>query len=846
MTITVEGSGDADGDGISDEEELAQGTDPLSSDTDDDGLADDVELYVTFTDPVDDDTDDDGLLDGNEDLNGDGIIDPAAGETSPLQFDTDGDGVGDGVERGLTQPQGAHTDPSRFIADADPATTTDPTRQDTDEGGIFDGVEDANQNGRLDPGETDPTDPFDDGVDSDGDGVDDATERALGLNPNDLDSDDDGVPDGLDGIMDTDGDGLIDALDPDSDGDGLNDGLELGLTLRFVMPDTDLSAQAFIEDADPTTTTNPKRADSDGDGRSDGEEDKNRNGRLDKGETDPNRHEGLPATPDPVTGPDEDDQSLTNPIELVGSGCSSTGNTGSTGSTTGSTLAVFALAFAALTGSLRRSRPARAATKKRTASTAAFALALVFVVPLPEARAQSADDALFLDLQHFKPGPGRRDVHSAQSASIAPHLDLSLGLHAHYAHQPIRYRLTDDGGSQTRALVDRLYSADLTGTLGLWDVAELGFAVPVNLLSVREGPSAALQPMSPGLHLGGGNVRFGPKVALLRAKSTGEGPRGFALAVSMPVLLPTAKEGLLGSTGFSSRPRVLGEWSSNFLRVAANVGLNLNPRTNLANLEVGNELGYAAAVEVPLRFLRRPTALQASVTGAYGLRSPDARAVANPLEALGGVKVTALDGLELNLAAGPGIGAGYGTPVFRIYGGLRYVMPEPVRHASSHADLALQQPSNDNALAQLAEKLPLPPPPALESKAEPTTDYGTVRVEEHQLVLLEPVHFATARDLVLERSYPLLGKVALALHEHPQIRRVRIEGHTDDQGTEQTNVELSERRALRVRTHLIGLGVEPSRLEAEGFGPKRPVAPNETAEGRAQNRRVEFQILERE
>jgi hypothetical protein len=124
-------------------------------DTDGDGIPDEVEIE-TGTDPYSDDTDGDGLADGTEDANQNGQVDYLTGETDPRLWDTDEDGVSDGVEKGLTSPQGKNTDPGKFVPDLDPATTTDPTRKDTDGDGLSDGEEDANYNGRVDPGETSP------------------------------------------------------------------------------------------------------------------------------------------------------------------------------------------------------------------------------------------------------------------------------------------------------------------------------------------------------------------------------------------------------------------------------------------------------------------------------------------------------------------------------------------------------------------------------------------------------------------------------------------------------------------------------------------------------------------
>jgi len=131
-------------------------------DSDGDGLSDSIENSFC-TDPNDADTDDDGISDGTEDANHNGIWD--ANETNPCSIDTDGDGIQDGTETGITDfvpdPDGAGpllgTDTTIFLPDLDPLTTTDPLLKDTDGDGLTDGEEDLNANGRLDPGEYNPT-----------------------------------------------------------------------------------------------------------------------------------------------------------------------------------------------------------------------------------------------------------------------------------------------------------------------------------------------------------------------------------------------------------------------------------------------------------------------------------------------------------------------------------------------------------------------------------------------------------------------------------------------------------------------------------------------------------------
>jgi hypothetical protein len=142
-------------------------------------------------------------------------------------------------------------------------------------------------------------------VDSDGDGIPDVLERASGTDPNDGDTDDDGLGDGDTNTEDANADGVVDPgetdpRDADSDDDGIFDGTERGLTAPETA-DTDVGAGHFVADADPLTTTDPTDADSDGDGVPDGIEDVNRNGAYEpaQGESDPEDDGSQPA-PQPV------------------------------------------------------------------------------------------------------------------------------------------------------------------------------------------------------------------------------------------------------------------------------------------------------------------------------------------------------------------------------------------------------------------------------------------------------------------------------------------------------------------------------------------------------------------
>jgi outer membrane protein OmpA-like peptidoglycan-associated protein len=121
---------------------------------------------------------------------------------------------------------------------------------------------------------------------------------------------------------------------------------------------------------------------------------------------------------------------------------------------------------------------------------------------------------------------------------------------------------------------------------------------------------------------------------------------------------------------------------------------------------------------------------------------------------------------------------------------------------------------------------------------------GLVKITCTRIEIGEMVYFDTGKDTIQPRSFALLDQVASVLIGAKHILRLRVAGHSDDRGNDKRNLELSMRRAASVERYLVVHGVESGRLSSEGYGETEPIASNKTAEGRAKNRRVEFQILE--
>ena len=106
---------------------------------------------------------------------------------------------------------------------------------------------------------------------------------------------------------------------------------------------------------------------------------------------------------------------------------------------------------------------------------------------------------------------------------------------------------------------------------------------------------------------------------------------------------------------------------------------------------------------------------------------------------------------------------------------------------------------------------------------------------------LRGIQFTSSQSTFKQESYAIMDEVVSVMSQFPEIN-VRIAGHTDSQGADDNNQRLSEKRAIAVMNYLVSKGVNPVRLSAVGFGEVSPVADNNTAAGRAENRRVEFTV----
>lgn len=132
-----------------------------------------------------------------------------------------------------------------------------------------------------------------------------------------------------------------------------------------------------------------------------------------------------------------------------------------------------------------------------------------------------------------------------------------------------------------------------------------------------------------------------------------------------------------------------------------------------------------------------------------------------------------------------------------------------------------------------------------DEKKSVTVTLGVSRVVvlADRVDIRDKVFFDLDSATIKAESYRILDDVAGTLENHPELRLVEVQGHTDDQGADDYNLQLSQKRAEAVRKYLIGQGIEPDRLVARGYGEGQPLQPGTSEDAREVNRRVVFRIL---
>ncbi|MEC7240198.1 MAG: OmpA family protein, partial [Myxococcota bacterium] len=707
------------------------------------------------------------------------------------------------------------------------------------------GIEDWNFDGAQTPFEGDLMDPSDDG-DTDSDGVPDFAEDGCDLDNfsvSDEDSDSDGIADAIEGWPDTDSDGIPDFCDTDSDGDGI--------------PDADEGE----EDTDGDGIPNSQDTDSDDDGIPDAEE-------SPVGDAD---CDGIPDVLDEVY---EDQCDSNEDTGLNGDYGDLKGGTFSGGacSTTGSTpagLLPFALMLAML-GFRRRG-----------------ALLALLAPGAAQAEVVEQDNnSLAVNAQRFRAATDST-FFTFEDGHIGPAAELGASLLFNHARNPLVFRY-DDPNESDFALLESVSTAELT----TW----------YNLPSLRVGAVLPLHLTSSGYQVDGfrllGDMRFLASWAALQSDN-------FNLTASADFTLPSGNEETwLGDDTSLAELSIQAGYRTEQLLAAAHLGYRYYADSvPLKDTDWGNRLtvgvggAYRASDALQVTLEANGEFLSRTVSTAKATHT-------KPFEAMGGVRYALSDLLELSAGAGGGITPGVGAPDWRAIAGIHWNRSNSFASpASAPVAPALPEPTTEaeeevvptgwiRVIATNEASMPVTcsvrvlgtgEPPVrggddgwteleltagthevvvwaegyqsfhtdIEVTAEGTTDInvvlpgGKVAIEGDQVRVFEKIFFELDSTQIRTQSFGILDEIVELLLNHPEITLMTIEGHTDDQGDAQYNVDLSFGRAEAVVHYLTAQGIERERLQARGLGESKPILPGESEESRAANRRVEFHIRER-
>ncbi len=460
----------------------------------------------------------------------------------------------------------------------------------------------------------------------------------------------------------------------------------------------------------------------------------------------------------------------------------------------------------------------------------------------------SRANAQELDVERFKPAVTADGWVNAEGSGVHPTEDpLEFGLFLNYGRNQLV--AVDAAGNVVNRYVSGRLGFDVLASITIARPFALGIDIPFFLAQSGDAPSPSFA--------GFGDVRLLPKIQFVDDR---RGPLGLALVLELRA--PTHAGDFAGGARYSPvfAPRLVIDHRFGGLRLGASAGVLLREHTTFMNVVGASEFVYSGGIAYRFGGLAGKVELGFEANGGLGLETlatPEA-----PLEGLPYLRIDPSDQWEIQAGAGIGFIAGYGVPVARGFLGVRF---HPVSHDADHDgvpddrdkcpnvpedrdgvqdnDGCPEEDADMDGIPDDEDKCPTEKETINGYKDEdgcPDEGPAQVIVENGHIVILKNVNFTPGSATIDQDSYSILNQVALVMRARPDIKRIRVEGHTDETGTHEMNMDLSRRRAAAVREYLISRRVRPERLSSEGFGPDRPLAQGRDEASRAKNRRVEF------
>ncbi len=494
----------------------------------------------------------------------------------------------------------------------------------------------------------------------------------------------------------------------------------------------------------------------------------------------------------------------------------------------------------------------------------------------------SAEEGRF-DAQIFRPSAAPRDLVMVQKSEVIADMSPTFGLFTNLAFDPL-VLVSKTTSQRLNAVGARLELMGMAG-MGFFNWFDVSVAVPFVAWQSSDNlrPIGTEGPVKPN---GMGDLRISSKVALL-LQPPGRDPEGL-WAGAVGQRQPPHRE-----------PHELHGRRHRHLRRLAHRRLPLRdwpprrrqrrclirPDRQLAGVRIGNMASFGVSAEA---YVVQRWGL--SVIGeVYGYPSltkfPSEDSVRQiPAEFLMGARWQTKQGISITVGGSFGAACGFGAPAVRFFTSITW-QPKKSREQEEINRLQMvdsEDPDHDGLIGD-ADHCPEVPgaPENLGCPDKDTDKDGVIDREDDcpdipggprgkrgcptavlkgdEIVIFDEVHFATDKDILLDESKPVLLDldVVEVLLQHPEVREVLIEGHTDIRATDAYNMNLSQRRVNSVMAFFVASGVDASRLQAKGFGHSQPIFDDTGCTGpdeglspdckrmTSKNRRVVFRVLRR-
>jgi outer membrane protein OmpA-like peptidoglycan-associated protein len=505
-------------------------------------------------------------------------------------------------------------------------------------------------------------------------------------------------------------------------------------------------------------------------------------------------------------------------------------------------------------------------------------------------------------LNRFDPSERGSEWFVLDSLDLRGKNRIAVGVVGDWSHKPLVLYAPD--GSESKRLVGDQLFLNAGGSVILFDRLRLALNVPVAIYQRAEEGTLDGITYSPSGKASFGDVRVGADVRLLgsygdpvtlaagvqvylptgsRTDYTGDGKVRVA-----PRVLGAGDLGPLtyaGRLGFQYRPQD-GKYATG---------------------DIGSEVQFAAAVGLRMADKKLVVGPEFYGSTVVSSSDAVFKKLSTPVELIVGGHYTFANMFRAGLGVGPGLTRAFGTPQVRVLASLEYVPafvpppPPPPPPSDRDGDGILDAedacpdvpgartndpktngcppPPSDrdgDGILDAEDACPdvpgvrtndpktngCPPPPSdrdgdgiidaedacpdvpgVKTDDPKTNGCPPARIEAGEIKITQQVNFKTNSSVILPQGDTVLSAIKPILDEHTEIKKLRVDGHTDSRGTAAYNMGLSIRRAESVVKWLVTHGVDMARLTSKGFGLTKPIQTNKTDEGRLHNRRVEFHIV---